>query len=93
MRVYCNKCDTVATIQATSQISSGVRNLYCICQNPACAHSFVCTLSYSHTLSPSALDLPESVREAIKSYSPKEITSLLSLLDKKPPAKATGEAA
>lgn len=61
MRVTCIKCKEPAVIRTSREMSATLRQLYCICQNPECGHTFVMDLAFSHTLSPSALDLPESM--------------------------------
>ncbi|WP_419174418.1 ogr/Delta-like zinc finger family protein [Desulfosediminicola sp.] len=66
MRVYCDRCKNVAVIQSSSQESDLVKKLYCTCTNPVCGHSFVMDLSFSHTISPSALDMPAELLEKIK---------------------------
>jgi hypothetical protein len=40
-----------------------------MCKNVECGHTFVVVMQFSHTLSPSALDLPEDIREKLKGYS------------------------
>ena len=51
--------------------------LYCVCLNPECAHSFVSTLAYSHTLSPSAFDLPKPIREKLRKTNSRKQVQLL----------------
>ncbi|MCP3943103.1 MAG: transcriptional regulator [Desulfobacteraceae bacterium] len=65
MRIKCNKCKKTAIIQSTSEESDRYRKLYCCCGNPMCGHTFVMDLSFSHTLSPSAKDLPKKFIEKI----------------------------
>ncbi len=66
VRVYCNRCGSVARIESSSQEVETYKKLYCGCKNPECGHTFVMDLSFSHTLSPSALDMPENVRKVIQ---------------------------
>ena len=61
MRITCTKCKERAMIRTSEEMSETLRRLYCVCRNPQCGHTFVMDLSFSHTLSPSALDLPESI--------------------------------
>ena len=61
MRVECNRCGKSATIYSSRKESDSVKILYCSCSNPHCGHTFVMSLSFSHTLSPSVLDFPEDV--------------------------------
>jgi hypothetical protein len=54
MRVYCKECGQRGRITKTNQLSSAVADLYCQCTDAECGHSWVATLSFAHTLSPSA---------------------------------------
>ncbi|WP_320040763.1 ogr/Delta-like zinc finger family protein [uncultured Desulfobacter sp.] len=61
VKVTCNRCGCTATISSSSIESDEVKRLYCCCKNADCGHTFVMDLSFSHTLSPSALDIPDEV--------------------------------
>jgi len=80
MRIKCNRFGNPAFIQSSSQESDSVKKLYCICKNPKCAHSFVMDLSFSHTLSPSALDFPEVVVNKIQTSTRMEQQRIFSAL-------------
>lgn len=54
VQVTCTECGGKAVIQSRAVKDPKVSDLYCSCKDPLCGHSFVMTLSYSHTLSPSA---------------------------------------
>ncbi|WP_209297318.1 ogr/Delta-like zinc finger family protein [Aeromonas jandaei] len=54
MRVRCNQCGGVGIITKTDHLSENVANLYCRCKSAECGHTWVSTLAYSHTLSPSS---------------------------------------
>jgi hypothetical protein len=69
MRIRCNRCEKLAVIQSSSQESDSVKKLYCTCSNHLCGHTFVMELAFSHTISPSALDLPEQLIAKIRSLS------------------------
>lgn len=66
MRIICDRCGSKARIETTREITPVFRRLYCSCTNVECGHTFVMELSFSHTLSPSALDLPPETREALR---------------------------
>ncbi|WP_421187403.1 ogr/Delta-like zinc finger family protein [Aeromonas enteropelogenes] len=55
MRVYCKVCGQRGRITKTNRLSDDVSDLYCQCTDAECGHSWVATLSFSHTLSPSSL--------------------------------------
>lgn len=67
MRIICDRCSSKARIETTREVTASFRHLYCSCTNAECGHTFVMDLSFSHTLSPSALDLPEATRAALRS--------------------------
>jgi len=69
MRIICDRCKSKARIETTREITPGFRRLYCACRNVECGHTFVMDLTFSHTLSPSALDLPTETRDALRDCS------------------------
>ncbi|NIB44787.1 ogr/Delta-like zinc finger family protein [Pseudomaricurvus alkylphenolicus] len=54
MLVTCTECGSKATISSRQTKDPKVSDLYCTCKNVHCGHTFVSTLSFSHTISPSA---------------------------------------
>ena len=58
VRVICNRCENIAVIHSSNIESTDLKTLYCLCSNPFCGHTLVTHMSFSHTLSPSALDIP-----------------------------------
>ncbi|MBX9567136.1 ogr/Delta-like zinc finger family protein [Aeromonas hydrophila] len=54
MRAYCKVCGQRGRITKTNRLSDDVSDLYCQCTDAECGHSWVATLSFSHTLSPSS---------------------------------------
>lgn len=54
MRVYCKVRGQRGRITKTNRLSDDVSDLYCQCTDAECGHSWVATLSFSHTLSPSS---------------------------------------
>ncbi|PXV53404.1 UNVERIFIED_ORG: Ogr/Delta-like zinc finger protein [Aeromonas veronii] len=54
MRVYCKVCGQRGRITKTNRLSDDVSDLYCQCTDAECGHSWVATLSFAHTISPSA---------------------------------------
>ncbi|WP_368206176.1 ogr/Delta-like zinc finger family protein [Aeromonas sp. s5] len=53
MRVICSVCGAFGRITKTNRLSHNVADLYCQCTEPACSHTWVSSLSFSHTLTPS----------------------------------------
>ncbi|HAS89845.1 MAG TPA: transcriptional regulator [Desulfovibrio sp.] len=76
VKVVCIKCGSVGRIESSSQEGETVKKLYCSCKNPRCGHTWADELSYSHTISPSALDLPEQIREKLQLVPPAEQAKL-----------------
>ncbi len=80
VRVKCNRCESTATIHSSSEESEFVKKLYCTCNNPKCGHSFVMDLTFSNTLSPSALDFPEGFIDKLMSSTQMEQKKIFSAL-------------
>lgn len=80
MRIYCPRCEAKATIRTSKELSATMRQLYCTCNDPECGHTFVMDLTFSHTLSPSARDLPEHIRQDIRKKSAMEQVQLFAQL-------------
>lgn len=78
IRVRCNICGSVARVNSSKEVGGGLKQLYCSCQNVECGHTFVCDLTFSHTLSPSAKSLPERLRERVRKSSVQEQQKLFS---------------
>ena len=70
MRVYCKECGQRGRITKTNQLSSAVADLYCQCTDAECGHSWVATLSFSHTLSPSSRATSQLVLSLVGSLTP-----------------------
>lgn len=66
MLIRCDRCHSKAIITTRREMTPQFTRLYCVCTNAECGHSFVMNLEFAHTLSPSALDLPEATREALR---------------------------
>jgi len=54
MRIYCKECGGKARIGKRDELSVTFARLYCQCLSVSCGHTWVTTLAFSHTLSPSA---------------------------------------
>ena len=80
MRIYCPRCEAKATIRTSKELSATMRQLYCTCNDPECGHTFVMDLTFSHTLSPSARDLPEHIPRDIRKKSAMEQVQLFAQL-------------
>lgn len=76
VKVVCIKCGSVGRIESSSQEAETVKKLYCSCPNPECGHSWAMELVFSHTISPSALDLPEQIRQKLQHVPPAEQATL-----------------
>jgi len=79
MLVNCIECGQKAIITKRKTQSEAVADLYCSCKDSECGHTFVMTLAFSHTLSPSAKDTDKMLIELLRGRSQQE---QLQLLDK-----------
>ena len=70
MRVYCKECGQRGRITKTNHLSDAVADLYCQCTDAECGHSWVATLSFSHSLSPSARTTNQMALALIRGLSP-----------------------
>ncbi|HHQ4763854.1 TPA: ogr/Delta-like zinc finger family protein [Aeromonas veronii] len=70
MRVYCKVCGQRGRITKTNRLSDDVSDLYCQCTDAECGHSWVATLSFSHTLSPSSRTTSQLALSLISSLTP-----------------------
>ncbi|MGS3222077.1 ogr/Delta-like zinc finger family protein [Aeromonas sanarellii] len=69
MRVFCKECGQRGRITKTNRLSDEVSDLYCQCTDAECGHSWVATLSFSHTLSPSSRTASQLVLSLVSSLS------------------------
>lgn len=65
LKMTCPECLADARIRKTNRKHPQLADAYCICTNVECGHSFVMTVSFSHTISPSALKGQGRVKELI----------------------------
>ena len=70
MRIYCKVCGQRGRITKTNRLSDDVSDLYCQCTDAECGHSWVATLSFAHTLSPSAKTTNQLVLSLMGSLTP-----------------------
>lgn len=75
-------------IPSSYQPSADLKQLYCSCNNPECGHTFVMEVTFSHTLSPSAMDIPRAALEKIRQGNQMEQRDIFSVLE--PPMQQAG---
>lgn len=80
MRVTCRECGCKGTIRKTNKISADYSELYCGCNDPECGHTFVVSLGFSHSLSPSAKTSTQLAFELLKTLAPNQQEALKSQL-------------
>lgn len=86
MRIKCDRCGSAAFIRKRRDVHPGFTVFYCLCSNVDCGHSFTAELTLGHTISPSALDLPQGALDQVRACaSGREVRQLLLPLD---PAKS-----
>lgn len=54
MRVYCKECQGKGHITKSDHLSLQFAKIYCRCNSVECGHTWVATVEFSRTLSPSA---------------------------------------
>lgn len=70
MKVICTECGADAKIKKTARKHAHFADLYCSCSEPECGHTFVMNLTFSHTLSPSAMTHGRMVKDIADSIHP-----------------------
>lgn len=81
MRIECERCKKPAVIYTRKKQTDTLWELFCTCKDPECSHSFVMSLAFARTISPSLLDFPQHIRELIGDLSKIEIKQLLAQLE------------
>lgn len=74
-RVRC-KCGELARVCSSNEMGAQFKQLYCQCTDPFCGHTFVVNVEFDHTISPSAHDFPEALRQRIHKTLPTEQAGL-----------------
>jgi len=77
MRVECPECNQRAVINKRNRLSNVVTDLYCSCSDAECGHTFVTTLAFKHTLSPSRKGAKDMMLELLRSLPANEQQQLL----------------
>lgn len=80
MKMTCPACLAEAKIRKTNRKHPQLADVYCQCSNMECGHTFVMNVSFSHTISPSALAGQGRVKELIDSLGENERKKALALL-------------
>jgi hypothetical protein len=58
MRMRCPHCKSWASVRNSIEITPLLRDMFLICKNPACGHTFAAAMEINRTLSPSATPDP-----------------------------------
>ncbi|EGE4660868.1 ogr/Delta-like zinc finger family protein, partial [Salmonella bongori serovar 48:i:- str. 94-0708] len=69
-----------SVIKKTVRKHPQLSDIYCACNNVECGHTFVVNMTFSHTLSPSALTGAKAVRTMIDMMTPDQKRAALDLL-------------
>ena len=81
MLTNCNECGGKARIRSSKTLSENVRDLYCQCTDVQCSHSFVMTLSFTRTISPSRKQADRLLFDNLVQLSRAEQTEMFSKLE------------
>lgn len=80
MRVYCKECGGKGRIGSREEQSVLFATLYCQCLSPHCGHTWVATLTFSHTLSPSAKVIDSFLFDRLRELQPSQQQDLFDQL-------------
>ncbi|WP_230354216.1 ogr/Delta-like zinc finger family protein [Lelliottia sp. WAP21] len=78
--IYCPVCVSAATVRKINRKPPKLSDVYCYCSNVECGHTFVMNVSFSHTISPSALSGQGRIKELMDALPPDERQKALELL-------------
>ncbi|EEJ6105145.1 ogr/Delta-like zinc finger family protein, partial [Salmonella enterica] len=73
-------CESNSVIKKTVRKHPQLSDIYCACNNVECGHTFVVNMTFSHTLSPSALTGAKAVKTMIDMMTPDQKRAALDLL-------------
>lgn len=79
-KIICPECNSNSTIKKTVRKHPHLSDVYCACNNVECGHTFVVNMTFSHTLSPSALTSDRAIKTLIDMMSPEQRQIALNLL-------------
>ncbi|EAB5655717.1 ogr/Delta-like zinc finger family protein [Salmonella enterica subsp. enterica serovar Durham] len=79
-KIICPECNSNSTIKKTVRKHPHLSDVYCACNNVECGHTFVVNMTFSHTLSPSALSSDRAIKTLIDLMSPGQRQIALNLL-------------
>ncbi|MDZ4891893.1 transcriptional regulator [Escherichia coli] len=86
MRIFkarCPDCGAPAVIRKTDWKNPELADLYCACSDVECGHTFVCTMTFSHTLSPGARSGRNMVKFLVDAMRPEDRRYALELLSRR----------
>ncbi|MCD4412004.1 ogr/Delta-like zinc finger family protein [Escherichia coli] len=86
MRIFkarCPDCGAPAVIRKTDWKTPELADLYCACSDVECGHTFVCTMTFSHTLSPGARPGRNMVKFLVDAMRPEDRRYALELLSRR----------
>lgn len=79
-KIICLECESNSVIKKTVRKHPQLSDIYCACNNVECGHTFVVNMTFSHTLSPSALTGAKAVKTMIDMMTPDQKRAALDLL-------------
>ncbi|EFK7855793.1 ogr/Delta-like zinc finger family protein [Escherichia coli] len=79
-KIIYPECNGNSTIKKTVRKHPHLSDVYCACNNVECGHTFVVNITFSHTLSPSALSSDRAIKTLIDMMSPEQKQKTLYLL-------------
>lgn len=71
-KIICPECESNSVIKKTVRKHPQLSDVYCACNNVECGHTFVVNMTFSHTLSPSALTGEKVVKAMLDMMTPEQ---------------------
>jgi hypothetical protein len=81
MKIICRECDGKILISEVEEVSLELNKLYCLCLNPRCAHSFVMSFCFSHSLKASAKEVNGFLLDRLRELPSDKRLQILEQLD------------
>jgi hypothetical protein len=93
MRIRCPHCKSWANVRNSVEVTPLLRDMFLVCKNAACGHTFAAAMEINRTLSPSATPNPAIVLPLSQHVRRREVMEQMAhhpiaQSDRMPPAEA-----
>ncbi|MEY0880785.1 ogr/Delta-like zinc finger family protein [Providencia stuartii] len=83
LKIFCPECGEKAIIRKSNRKHREISDLYCACSDVECGHTYVLSLTFDHTISPSAKS-NKMIGSMIQNLNPEQRQMALDLLKSSP---------